>query len=151
MPGFQFKLHKEGRMSTTIGEIPASKFEVSRRWTPELVQSGGWTPIIDGYLDNYAELGISTGEAMFIIHLIRFKWTEEAPFPSFVQVAKRMGITDTAVRKHARSLEKRGFLIRVRRPGKKTRAFDLSPLFFRLEQCIRQRMQAPPSEQTKRV
>jgi Helix-turn-helix domain len=106
---------------------------VSSRWTPELV-AGGWTPVADYFLDSYTKLDppISTSEAMLVIHLMRHKWDDAPPFPGFKTLSKRMGITSTSVRNHARSLEKKGYLHRMKRIGT-TNHFDLVPLFVALE------------------
>jgi len=107
---------------------------IASRWTASLAVHG-WTPISDFFLDQYRQLGITNLEAMFIVHLVRHKWTAEMPFPGFKRLAKRMGMTPTAVRAHARSLEKKGLLRRVERSGK-ANLFDLRPLFEKLEQRI---------------
>ena len=69
---------------------------------------------------------------MLVIHLIRHKWDEDPPFPGFTTLARRMGISQTATRAHARSLEKKGYLLRQMRVGT-TNKFDLRPLFLALE------------------
>lgn len=92
----------------------------------------GYTPVADNFLEHYSSLGITTSEAMFIVHLISYKWDKKHPYPSFGALAKRMGVTDTAVRNYARSLEKKELLRRLMREGE-TNLFDLSPLFVKLE------------------
>lgn len=106
---------------------------VSARWTPALV-NGGWTPVSDYFLDSYTRLTppLTNAEAMLIIHLMRHKWDEAMPFPGFNTLARRMGVTATSVRNHARSLELKGFLRRLKRIGT-TNHFDLVPLFQALE------------------
>src|SRR5436305_4599818 len=110
--------------------------EVSDRWTEPLT-SGGWTPVSDFFLDHYAQLKppITNAEAMLVIHLIRHKWDAAPPFPGFVTLAKRMGISTTATRAHARSLEKKGYLVRQMRVGT-TNRFDLTKLFQALEKQL---------------
>lgn len=112
---------------------PTSKRDVGKRWTAELVKDG-WTPVSDDFLELYADLPnpITTAEAMLLIHLIHFKWDEKAPFPGFKTIAKRMGLTDTQVRNHARSLDRKGYLQRIKRVGT-TNRFHLEPLFKALE------------------
>jgi Helix-turn-helix domain len=107
--------------------------EVSARWTAALT-SGGWTPVADFFLDSYAKLDprLTNAEAMLVIHLIRHKWDEAPPFPGFTTLAKRMGISPTAARAHARSLENKGYLLRHMRVGT-TNKFDLGKLFTALE------------------
>jgi len=60
-----------------------------------------------------------------------FKWDEKAPFPGYKKVAKRMGISEVYARKLARSLQGKGFLLRIPRVGQ-TNAFDFTPLFTKL-------------------
>lgn len=111
---------------------------VSSRWTPRLV-AGGWTPVADFFLDSYTRLDppLSTSEAMLVIHLMRHKWDKEMPFPGFKSLARRMGITATSVRNHARSLEQKGYLRRHVQVGT-TNRFDLEPLFRALEELLAQ-------------
>jgi DNA-binding transcriptional MocR family regulator len=106
------------------------------RWTPKLVAKG-WTPIADTFLDNYAEMvpQITSIEAMLIVHLISHKWDAKAPYPGFETLAKRMGMTSTSVRNHARSLERKGYLRREPRIAN-TNKFHLDKLFKKLEAHI---------------
>ncbi len=112
---------------------PRAPREVSARWTEPLTKPG-WTPVADFFLDHYAKLSppLSNAEAMLIIHLIRHKWDAAPPFPGFTTLAGRMGISPTAARAHARSLEKKGYLIRQMRVGT-TNKFELTGLFTALE------------------
>jgi len=107
------------------------RYAVEQRWTPGIAKEG-WTPIADLFLSRYTRLGVSSSEAMVIIHLVSHKWDEELPFPSARRLSERMGMTETAVRNHIRSLEKKQLLRRQRRDGK-ANLFDLSPLFQKLE------------------
>lgn len=116
-----------------VPEARASQRMVSHRWTPRLAQN--WTPISDYFLKNYHRLRITHIEAMVVIHLMSFKWDANAPFPSLKTVARRMGVTDTAVRNHIRSLVKKGMLHRQIVKGT-TNRFFLEPLFARLEQLM---------------
>jgi hypothetical protein len=50
---------------------------------------------------------------------------DAAPYPGFKTIARRMGITETAVRHHARKLERKGFLWREKQVGT-TNRFHLS-------------------------
>ena len=84
------------------------------------------------FLTRYSELGITTSEAMLIIQLMSFKWTDQNPYPSFTELAKRMGMTPTAVRNHARALQQRGLIRRVPRRGA-TNEFPPSASLDRLE------------------
>lgn len=94
----------------------------------------GWTPVSDFFLDNYWKLEprVKGAEVLLIVHLLRYKWDADAPFPAFKTLAKKMGVSSTAVRNHARSLELKGYLRREMRVGS-TNRFDLTPLFKALE------------------
>ena len=105
--------------------------EVAVRWTPALAKAG-WTPVADYFLHNYHRLAIRHAEAMFLVHLISYKWTAEAPFPRFGTIAQQMGVSLTAVRAYARNLERGGLLRRECNVGS-TNRFFLDPLFNKLE------------------
>lgn len=104
------------------------------RWTPKLVKDG-WTPVALFFLNNYHRLQIKPSEAMFIIHLMSFKWDKAAPYPGFKIIARRMSVTPEAVRLLARSLEKKGFLYRQKQVGT-TNKFHLDGLFAALEKML---------------
>jgi hypothetical protein len=106
--------------------------KIDQRWTKLL--AARFTPVSDVFLENYSKLkpAIKPVEAMFIIHLLSFKWDRNDPFPSFGKVAGYMGISAAAVRAYARSLENKGYLKRRAVLGRTSR-FDLKPLFAALE------------------
>jgi hypothetical protein len=108
-------------------------WKVANRWTPKLGKH--FTPVSDFFLENYTELGITTTQAMLIIHLMTHKWTEKNPFPGYKLLGKKMGMTDKQVRTHAAKLQADGFLIRIFREGF-TNEFDLTPLFAALEELM---------------
>ena len=107
-----------------------SRFSVDKRWSPDLVRNG-WTPVSDAFLRRYHKLNMTSAEAMLVVHLHSFKWSEEHPFPSAGKLSSRMGISDVAVRNIIRSLEKKGMLTRIYRGGK-ANMYDLSPLYQKL-------------------
>lgn len=110
--------------------------DVASRWTPVLAKLG-WTPISIYFLDNYHRLAppVRYSEAMFIIHLMRHKWDSSAPYPSFGTLGKRMGVSTEAARSYARSLQKKGYLMREGQTGE-TNRFHLTRLFAALERLI---------------
>ena len=104
------------------------------RWTAKLAK-GGFTPVVSVFLEHYARMKppLTTPEAMLVIQLMSFKWDDSMPWPAFKTLAKRMGISATAVRNHARSLDTRKkYLVRHKRVGQPN-LFDLAPLFAALE------------------
>lgn len=111
--------------------------DIADRWTSELIQSG-FTAISNVFLESYSSLRprITHGEAMFIVHLMQHKWDKAAPFPSVGTISKRMGISETAARSLARSLEKKGYLHRQVQPGRSNR-YHLKGLFTALETYLK--------------
>lgn len=105
---------------------------IADRWTPAIA-ARGYTPAANAFMENYAALEITNSEAMFLMQLMYHKRSKKMPYPKFAVIAKRMGITPTAARNHARSLQAKGFIKRVFRSGS-TNQFDLKPLFDAIEQ-----------------
>jgi hypothetical protein len=90
----------------------------------------GWLSVPNKFLRSYTALNppLSSGEALFVLQLMTFKWDDAAPFPSYGRIAKTMGVTDKMARRYAQSLQKKGYLVRQfqkRAPNK----FDLTRLF----------------------
>jgi hypothetical protein len=137
-----FQPTKAGAAKKSVTE---SSRNIARRWTPKLIE-GGWTPISTFFLDNYHRLepSLSSLEAMLVIHLMRHKWDERHPHPTFATLARRMGVTTTATRNHARSLEKKRFLNRIITHGQPNQ-FDLTPMLDALERLYL------ANEETKKV
>ena len=81
-----------------------------------------------------------------MIQLMRHKWDSKLPYPAFKTLAKRMGISDTAAREHARRLESKKYLTRILRDGLPNQ-FDLKPLFEALEQLQEQAQEEEAEEE----
>jgi DNA-binding IclR family transcriptional regulator len=88
---------------------------------------------------------------MFVIHVIRYKWDDRAPYPSLANIAKQMGISTTSARALARSLENKNYLRREGTPGR-TNKYHLDRLFAALESithappAVQQRQKTAPDE-----
>ena len=98
----------------------------------------GWVGVPDSFLRLYARLrpyALTVGEAMFVLELMSYKWSGNAPFPSYKALAARMGVTDKMVRRYAANLEGKGYLRRQARIGS-TNTFDLNPLFEALAAAL---------------
>ena len=98
----------------------------------------GYLPVPSVFLREYSRLkpySLTHGEALFVLHLMDFKWDREPPFPSYKRLASRMGVTSKMVRRHAIALERKGYLKRVARHGS-TNLFDLTPLFTKLKEIV---------------
>jgi len=111
-----------------------SKRKVADRWTKALAEDG-FVPVTHSFLECYHELkpySLTHGEAMFVIHLMYYKWSPDAPYPAFKSIASSMGVSDKQARRYAQSLETKKLLIREFKVGAANR-FDLTPLFRALE------------------
>jgi hypothetical protein len=90
----------------------------------------GFLGVPTKFLRQYASLRppLTSGEALFVLQLMTFKWESAAPYPSYQRIANAMGVTDKMARRYAQKLQKKGYLIRLfqdRAPNK----FDLTGLF----------------------
>jgi len=121
--------------------VPAKgdKFKIGVRWSDKLAKDG-FVPVVNHFLDHYHALkpcDLTHSEAMFIIHLIRYKWNEMAPYPGYKTLAKQMGVSHKSARRYAQSLEAKGYLRRRVRIAE-TNRFDISPLIAALEKHLEQ-------------
>jgi hypothetical protein len=120
---------------------------VAARWTPLLAHQ--WTPVSNYFLANYTRLPspivgqrpLNPTEAMLLIQLISFKNGTSNPYPSAKTLARRLGMSDRAVRTSLGDLEARGLLKRIPDEGS-TNQFDLSGLFSALETLLGQDVRA---------
>jgi hypothetical protein len=142
------------KLKLVNAKASVAKRDVAKRWTAKLAK-GGFTPVVMTFLEHYARMTppLTTPEAMLVIHLMSFKWDDAMPWPAFKTLAKRMGISATAVRNHARSLETRKkYLVRHKRVGQPN-LFDLTPLFTALEkvQAAEEQRKAAEQKRTRRA
>lgn len=109
---------------------PEITYSFAKRWTPE-VEPYGFTPVSNFFLTHYHQLEpepLSHGEAMFVVHLMQYKWDSEAPFPNYATLSKRMGVSPKSARRYAQSLQNKGYLFREQRKGR-SNLFNLNGLF----------------------
>lgn len=127
--------------------------KVSKRWTARL---GTRFCVVSSYfLGNYHRLkagpgepGLSSTEAMVVIHVMDFKWDEKHPFPTVGTLATRMGVSVRHVRDTLKALQDRGYLTRI--PGARGGAnrYDLDGLFKALETLMDADADAEQGERT---
>src|ERR1035437_450872 len=128
--------------SVAGGSNPNTSYSLAVRWGSAQVFDEGFVGVPAALLTRYAQLGLSTGEFVFVLELMVFKWNERAPFPSYSTLAKRMGITTEMTRRHAKSLESKGMLKRIRHTGQ-SNVFDLLPLTNTLKALLDCEQQLP--------
>jgi hypothetical protein len=118
---------RQASRSVSDAGKPATNHSLAVRWGSLQLFDEGFVGVPAALVTRYAKLGLSTGEFVFVLELMVFKWNEQAPFPSYHTLAQRMGVTTEMTRRHAKSLEAKGMLKRLRRTGQ-SNVFDLLPL-----------------------
>ena len=119
--------------STSADKSPSRTF-VQRWGGHDELFDRGFVVVPSTFFRNYSRLKphpLSGGEALFVLHLMEFKWDAAQPFPGYKTLGQRMGVSDKMVRRYAQGLEAKGFLRRRVRVGR-TNLFDLTPLFAAL-------------------
>ena|ERR1035437_6386762 len=128
--------------SVAGGSNPVTNYSLAVRWGSAQLFDEGFVGVPSALLTRYAKLGLSTGEFVFVLELMVFKWNEQAPFPSYNTLAQRMGITTEMTRRHAKSLESKGMLKRIRHTGQ-SNSFDLLPLTNTLNTLLEREQHLP--------
>lgn len=129
---------------------PLNERSVTSRWHHAELFDEGFVGVPIHFLELYSQLNppLTSGEALFVIHLMSYKWDKSAPFPSYKVLAQRMGLSDKAVRRHAQALHHKKYLRRIERIGTSNK-FDLSKLFDALleaKQRLRKRIKQKKGE-----
>lgn len=122
-------------------EITESARSFIKRWKHKNLFDRGFLVVPTLFLQHYAHLQphpLTPGEALFVLHLMEFKWDANAPFPGYKTLAGRMGVSDKMARRYAQSLESKKYLRREMRVGQ-TNKFDLTPLFDALSKAVEQK------------
>ena len=119
----------EGTAST-----PKKSRSYAARWQHSELVAAGYLVVPSVFLRHYSRLkphSLTHGEALFVLHLMEFKWDQAAPYPSYETLARRMGVSIKMVRRYAQALDEKKYVKRVIRKGN-TNRFDLRPLFDKL-------------------
>ena len=113
--------------------VKQNKQTLAKKWAAEL-ETDGHVQISTFFLENYHRLKpypLTHGEAMFVVHLMQHKCGQEAPYPGYKTIAKRMGVSDKTARRLAKSLEDKKYLVREVRHAN-TNRFHLTKLMSAL-------------------
>jgi DNA-binding IclR family transcriptional regulator len=88
---------------------------------------------------------------MFVIHLMKFKWGQDAPYPAYKTIAQQMGVSTKTARRLAASLQQKKYLHREVRVGA-TNRFHLQKLITALVTLKTKRAQlTSPNRLAKKV
>jgi len=94
----------------------------------EEVWSEGYAAIPQRLLRGANRLKLDAIDQALVFHLLSFKWTAGAPWPSVATLAERLGMGESAVRRRLRRLHKQlELVVREDRPGR-TNEYNLQPL-----------------------
>ena len=123
---------------------------VMTRWNHDELFDDGFVGVPTHFLRLYSLLKppLTSGEALFVIQLMNFKWDTLNPFPSYKLLAERMGVSAKATQRHAATLESKKYLRRIPRIGT-SNEFDLTPLFdaiLNLKKVIPKRVKDPATQ-----
>lgn len=104
----------------------------------------GFLVVPNTFLRRYASLrpALTHGEALFVLHLMSFKWDDAAPHPTYKTIAGLMGVNEKTVQRYAQSLCRKKYLFRIFQDHAPNR-FDLSPLFAALASPVGPQVDAP--------
>lgn len=96
-----------------------------------------------------AALGLSVPECWFLCVVLSYRWNKDAPYPSLGMIAERAGVTERVLHKYLASLKERGLVNVVARFAESgfqlSSAYELDPLFERLEELILNDVEKPGS------
>ncbi len=124
----------EAVVETNVTQPLAVDRKLAARWGKHhnlFSRPEGWVGVPDFFLRGHANLkpyALTSTEAMLVLQLMAFKWTEADPFPSYARLAARMGVSVKQVQRTVRNIEAKGYLKRVGRIGNSNK-YNLQPLF----------------------
>jgi hypothetical protein len=124
--------------------MSSTRNKIAKQWCScdELLEEG-WNAVPSYFLANYHRLppqpntdGLSSSEALLLVHLLDYKWDENDPHPSVRTLAKRMGKSERWIRDILKDLEDLGYIDRQHQNGGTTR-YSLDGLFKALVELYR--------------
>jgi len=136
--------------------MPANnRYKLQVRFGDDLLEAG-FTAVPNLFLNNYRDLGISDGAALWIVHLLKFRWTEDNPYPRRSSIP--MNANQDTQKRYARQLRHLGLLFTRRIYWSKEDAppnphlvgtiraleYDLTSLFHNLVRISRWRSEGRP-------
>lgn len=127
-----FFLHAMG-IQQQYDSLP-QELKIAHRWggNAKLFRDG-FLVVPTRFLRGYAlaRSGLTTAEAMLLLVIMTFKWSEDAPYPSYDRLGQIMGVSSRMVGRYAKSIEKKGYMKLTRRRGTSS-TFDLEPFFQKI-------------------
>jgi DNA-binding transcriptional MocR family regulator len=122
----------------------------------ELIAGKGHTSLPNLLIEHLLDLKISQSEFLVIACILKYKWSDEDPYPSADTLSKLSNLAPGTVRTQIRQLKKRGLIKVVRRTNEnnaqQSNGYDFEPLKRKLEiyaQPIRKRSYAYPKTNSR--
>ncbi len=117
-------------------KVTTQNSSVANKWG-KLVASYGHTAIPNLLIEHVVNLKLSPSEFLIVVCVLKFKWSDEDPYPSADTLSKLSGLAKNTVRTQIRQLKKRGIVKVVRRTSEnnaqQSNGYDFTPLRKRLE------------------
>ena len=106
-------------------------------WGSSIMETG-YTIVPTILLWGQGRLNLTNDQLAVLIQLISHRWTSSDPHPSKERIATRVGRDPRTVQRHLANLEKKGFLVRIKRvkhhKGQVANGYDLSGLIGKLNE-----------------
>lgn len=105
-------------------------YHFSSKWSAA-VDAQGFTAVPNLLVRYQGDLNITDAEMSVLIAILSFKWTNAMPYPSASTIGEYIGKSVNSVRDKLRSLEDKGLIERIPRPGT-SNEYNLTPLDMKL-------------------
>lgn len=98
-------------------ETDSKDYSFSRKWSSEINQYN-FTQIPNLLIECQAHMGLTDGETITLIHLLKFWYDHESKVYPSINTLKRYSEKDfSTIQRRLKVLEEKGFLKRIRRSG----------------------------------
>lgn len=101
-------------------------YHFSSKWSAT-VDAHGFTAVPNLLVRYQGDLCITDAEMSVLLAILSFKWTDAMPYPSANTIGEYIGKSVNSVRDKLRSLEDKGLIERLPRPGT-SNEYNLTPL-----------------------
>ena len=111
---------------------------VAQKWPGNLLDAG-FVPVSRIFLRNYFRLEpkLSDFEALFLINLVDYVWSDRRAFPGWQRLSEDLGIPVSRVTDTLEELQMKGFISFVSVKDNKGRAYSLEQFYLKLEELIK--------------
>jgi hypothetical protein len=90
------------------GTEPENDYRLVVKFGCDILQAGH-TAVPNLLLDLYTQLGLTTQEMLFVIHLMQFQWSKRNPYPALTTIAEKMGVKRRMIGNYVKSLKRKAY------------------------------------------